>query len=100
MSQRASPKTRACRSVPPVKFGRRCMMVVALLQAKERQVWPSIFQRKRGMDMERNSSSIWPYVIAGSAIGSAVGYLVISVSRKKTRKAGPHPHVLVDAIED
>ena len=41
------------------------------------------------MDMKRISSSIWPYVIAGTAIGGAVGYVImtddtsIDVSRRK-----------------
>src|SRR5207247_9966984 len=52
------------------------------------------------MDMERSSSSIWPYIIAGSAIGGAVGYLVMSDSGKKIRHAVTHPDELADAIED
>src|SRR5207253_10941041 len=52
------------------------------------------------MDMKRNSSNIWPYVIAGSAIGGAVGYLFMTESGRKVRHAVTHPDELADNIED
>jgi len=52
------------------------------------------------MDMQRNNSSIWPYVIAGSAIGGALGYLFMTESGRKIRRAVTHPDELADSIED
>src|SRR5437867_412405 len=52
------------------------------------------------MKMERNSSNVWPYVIAGSAIGGAIGYLFMTESGKKIRHTVTHPDELADAIED
>jgi hypothetical protein len=52
------------------------------------------------MDTKRNASNIWPYVIAGSAIGGAVGYLFMSESGRKIRRAVTHPDELADTIED
>src|ERR1051325_11217153 len=51
------------------------------------------------MDMQRNASNIWPYVIAGSAIGGAVGYLFMTESGRKIRHAVTHPDELADSIE-
>jgi len=77
------------------------MMVVVLLQAnRTASLAVNIREVEGTMDMQRNSSSIWPYVIAGSAIGGAVGYLVMSDSGKKIRHAVTHPDELADAIED
>ena len=50
--------------------------------------------------MKRKSSNVWPYVIAGSAIGGAVGYLFMTESGKKIRHTVTHPDELADAIED
>ena len=52
------------------------------------------------MDMERNSSNVWPYVIAGSAIGGAMGYLFMTESGRKIRHTVTHPDELAHAIED
>jgi hypothetical protein len=52
------------------------------------------------MNMKRDSSNIWPYVIAGSAIGGAIGYLFMTDSGRKVRHAITHPDELVDNIED
>jgi gas vesicle protein len=52
------------------------------------------------MNMKRNSSNVWPYVIAGSAIGGAVGYLFMSESGRKIRHAITHPDELADNIEE
>jgi gas vesicle protein len=51
------------------------------------------------MDTRKNSN-VWPYVIAGSAIGGAVGYLLLSESGRKVRRAVTHPDELADTIED
>src|ERR1700746_3931413 len=52
------------------------------------------------MDMQRNASNVWPYVIVGSAIGGAVGYLLLTESGRKVRHAVTHPDELADTIED
>src|SRR6476660_7802114 len=52
--------------------------------------------------MERiktNSSSVLPYVIAGSAIGGAVAYLFMSESGKKVRRVLTSPDELADNVE-
>ncbi len=52
------------------------------------------------MDGQRITSSIWPYVIVGSAVGGAVGYLFMTESGRKIRRAVTHPDELADTIED
>jgi gas vesicle protein len=52
------------------------------------------------MNMKRDSSNVWPYVIAGSAIGGALGYLFMTESGRKIRHAVTHPDELVDNIEE
>src|SRR5213593_595243 len=52
------------------------------------------------MKMERNSSNVWPYVIAGSAIGGAVGYLFMTESGRKIKHSLTHPDELANNIED
>jgi gas vesicle protein len=52
------------------------------------------------MDTKTNASNVWPYVIAGSAIGGVVGYLVMTESGRKVRRAVTHPDELADSIED
>jgi gas vesicle protein len=52
------------------------------------------------MDLKKNASNVWPYVIAGSAIGGAVGYLFMTESGRKVRHAVTHPDELADTIED
>jgi gas vesicle protein len=52
------------------------------------------------METKRTASNVWPYVIAGSAIGGAVGYLFVTESGRKIRHAVTHPDDLADTIED
>jgi hypothetical protein len=52
------------------------------------------------MEMKTNTSNVWPYVIAGSAIGGAIGYLFMTESGRKIRHAVAHPDELADNIED
>jgi len=52
------------------------------------------------MDTQRNASNVWPYVIAGSAIGGVVGYLLLTESGRKVRRAVTHPDELADTIEN
>jgi hypothetical protein len=52
------------------------------------------------MNIKRDSSNVWPYVIVGSAIGGAVGYLFKTESGRKIRHAVTHPDELVDNIEE
>src|SRR5580765_1091676 len=52
------------------------------------------------MNIKRDSSNVWPYVIAGSAIGGALGYLFMTESGRKIRYAVTHPDDLVDNIEE
>lgn len=52
------------------------------------------------MDMKSNASNVWPYVIAGSAIGGAVGFLLMTESGRKVRHAVTHPDELANTIED
>jgi len=47
-----------------------------------------------------NASNIWPYVLAGSAIGGAVGYLVMTESGRKVRHALANPDEMADNIDD
>ena len=47
-----------------------------------------------------NGSNVWPYVIVGSAIGGAVGYLFMTESGRKVRQSITHPEKLTNSIED
>jgi gas vesicle protein len=47
-----------------------------------------------------NASNIWPYVLAGSAIGGAVGYLLSTESGRKVRRAVANPDEMADNIDD
>jgi len=51
------------------------------------------------MDMKTNGSSVWPYVVLGSAIGGAVGYLVMTESGRKIGHSLTHPDELANDIE-
>jgi len=51
-------------------------------------------------DMKSNGSNVWPYVIVGSAIGGAVGYLMLTESGRKVRHALTHPDELADNLDD
>jgi hypothetical protein len=52
------------------------------------------------MNRQRSASDVWPYIIAGSAIGGAVGYLLLTESGRKVRHAVTHPDELAETIED
>jgi gas vesicle protein len=52
------------------------------------------------MSTKINGSSVWPYVIVGSAIGGAVGFLFMTESGRKVRRAITHPDELTDDIEE
>jgi gas vesicle protein len=52
------------------------------------------------MDIKRQSSNVWVYVIAGAAIGGAAGYLVGGDSGVKIRRSVTHPDELADNIEE
>src|SRR5690348_15444511 len=52
------------------------------------------------MDIRRDSSNVWPYVIVGSAIGGAVGYLFMTESGRKIRRSITHPDELADNLEE
>jgi hypothetical protein len=52
------------------------------------------------MTMKRNGSNVWPYVLVGSAIGGAVGYLFITESGRKIRRSVTHPEELADNLDD
>ena len=52
------------------------------------------------MNMKTNGSSVWPYVVVGSAIGGAVGYLFMTESGRKIRHTIAHPDELADDLED
>jgi gas vesicle protein len=43
---------------------------------------------------KRNSSSAWPYIVAGSAIGGVIGYLFVADSGKRVRHSLTHPDQL------
>ena len=50
-------------------------------------------------NMKTNGSSVVPYVILGSVVGGAVGYLMVSESGKKIRHALTHPNDLATNVE-
>jgi hypothetical protein len=50
--------------------------------------------------MKTNGSSVWPYVVVGSAIGGAIGYLLVTDSGRKIRRTVTHPDELADNLED
>ena len=52
------------------------------------------------MNMKRDGSNVWPYVIAGSAIGGVIGYLFMTESGRRVRHAVSHPDELADNIEE
>jgi hypothetical protein len=52
------------------------------------------------MKMKTNGSSVWPYVVVGSAIGGAIGYLFVTESGRKVRHTITHPDELADNLED
>jgi len=52
------------------------------------------------LNMKRNGSNMWPYIVVGSAVGGVVGYLFMTESGQKVRHAITHPDELADNIED
>ena len=52
------------------------------------------------MNMKTDSSNVWPYVLAGSAIGGAMGYLFVTESGKKLRHSITHPDELAINLEE
>ena len=52
------------------------------------------------MNIKSNSSHAWPYIIAGSAIGGAVGYLFMTESGRKFRRTAIRPEELASNLED
>jgi gas vesicle protein len=50
--------------------------------------------------MKRNGSSVMPYVIVGSAVGGALGYLFGTESGRKMRRAVTRPGALNENIDD
>jgi hypothetical protein len=52
------------------------------------------------MKIKTNDSSVWPYVIVGSAVGGAIGYLFGSESGRKIRHSLTHPDEMADNLED
>jgi gas vesicle protein len=54
----------------------------------------------KSLDIERKSPNVWPYVVAASAVGGAVGYLFATQSGRKIRHAVTHPDELADNIEE
>ena len=52
------------------------------------------------MNMKTNGSNVWPYVVVGSAIGGAIGYLFMSESGRKIRRSVTHPDELADSVDE
>src|SRR4051794_393647 len=51
------------------------------------------------INLKRNGSNVVPYVIVGSAIGGAIGYLLTSESGKKIRHRVTHPDELTNDLD-
>ena len=52
------------------------------------------------MNIKTNSPRAWPYVIAGSVIGGALGYLFVTETGQKIRHGVTHPDEMAGNIED
>ena len=52
------------------------------------------------MNTKTNSPHAWPYVIAGSIIGGALGYLYVTETGQKVRRSVTHPDEMAGNIED
>jgi gas vesicle protein len=48
----------------------------------------------------KSDSNVWPYVIVGSAIGGAIGYLFMTESGRKIRHTMTHPDELADNLDE
>ena len=51
-------------------------------------------------NVKTKGSNVWPYVIAGSAIGGAVGYLFMTESGRKFRHVVTHPDELASNLDE
>src|SRR5438552_1714629 len=47
-----------------------------------------------------NASTMWPYIVVGSAVGGAVTYLFMTESGRKVRHALANPDEMADNIDD
>lgn len=52
------------------------------------------------MEKRRNTGNVWPYVVAGSAVGGAVAYLFTTETGRKLRRSLAHPDELADTVEN
>src|SRR5215469_7147937 len=52
------------------------------------------------MDIKTNSPRAWPYVIAGSVIGGAFGYLFVTEPGRRFRRGVTHPDEMAGNIEN
>ncbi len=52
------------------------------------------------MNKRRNTPSVWPYVIVGSAVGGALACLFRTESGRKVRRSITHPDELAHNVED
>jgi hypothetical protein len=52
------------------------------------------------MNKKRNSPHAWPYVIAGSVTGGALGYLFGTETGQKIRRGFTHPDEMLSNIKD
>jgi len=57
-------------------------------------------QMDTNMNTKTNSPHAWPYVIAGSIIGGALGYLYVTETGQKVRRSVTHPDEMAGNIED
>jgi gas vesicle protein len=48
----------------------------------------------------KTNSNVWPYVIVGSAIGGAAGYLFLTKSGTKIRRTISNPDEIADNLDD
>src|SRR5262245_5221325 len=51
------------------------------------------------IDVRNSGSNVWPYIVLGSAIGGAVGYLFMTESGRKIRYNIMHPDELANNLE-
>src|SRR5437870_1100269 len=50
--------------------------------------------------MKTTTSNVWPYVLAGSAIGGTIGFLFMTGPGKKIRHALANPDEMADNLDD
>jgi gas vesicle protein len=51
------------------------------------------------METKTNDSSVWPYVVLGSAVGGALGYLFVTESGRKFRRSLTDPDEMSNNME-